>query len=71
MIVERVLAAGVVGGEHGEVGEAGGDRAHDGPLRPVPVAAAAEDHDHASVARRSASARAAPSTSASPAGVWA
>ena len=56
---ERVLAAGVVGGEHRDVGEARGDRAHHGPLLAVAVAPAAEDHDHPSAFASSASARAA------------
>ena len=42
----RVLGAGVVGGDHGHVGQPPGDLAHQRPLGPVAVAAAAEDHDH-------------------------
>ncbi len=41
-----VLAAGVVGGEDGEVGHPGGDLAHQRALGPVPVATAAEDDQH-------------------------
>ncbi len=41
-----VLATRVVGGEDGEVGQAGGDLAHQRSLGPVAVAAAAEDHQH-------------------------
>src|SRR5215208_1789615 len=42
----RDLGAGVVGGDHGHVGQPPGDLAHERPLGPVAVAAAAEDHDH-------------------------
>src|SRR5579872_2022800 len=42
----RVLAARIVGGEHGVVGKRRPDASHDRPLRPVAVAAAAE-HRHA------------------------
>ena len=45
MIAVRVLGARVVGGDDGEVGEPGADRAHQRPLVAVAVAAAAEDAD--------------------------
>ena len=49
MIAVRVLAARVVRREHGEVGELGGDRAHQRPLAAVAVAAAAEDGQQTAV----------------------
>ena len=42
----RVLTAGVVRGEHRDVGEPSRDRAHEGTFRPVPVSPATEDDDH-------------------------
>ena len=45
-----------------------GDVAHEGALGPVPVAPAAEDGEHAAVGGE---VRASPSTTSSPAGVWA
>ena len=48
---DGVLAAGIVRGEHRDVREAGGDRAHQGSFCPVPVPAAPEDDDHPSGAR--------------------
>ena len=40
-----ILAAGVVGGHDGQVGQLGCGRAHQRPLVVVPVAAGAEDHE--------------------------
>ena len=48
----RGLGARVVDGDHGQVGQAAGDLAHERPLGPVAVAAAAEDHDHLSLGDR-------------------
>ncbi len=45
-IVGGVLGAGVVVGDHEDVGEPGGDLAHDRPLALVAVAAGAEHDDH-------------------------
>src|SRR5579885_859950 len=42
---DRVLAAGVVGGEDGEIRQLRPDAPHDGTLGPVPLPAAPEDHD--------------------------
>ena len=47
----RILAARVVGGEDRAVGELGDDAAHQRPLRPVAVAARAEDDDEPSLAQ--------------------
>ena len=40
-----ILGARIVGRHDGQVGELRGDPAHERPLAPVPVAAAAEHHD--------------------------
>src|SRR5439155_6725997 len=42
----RVFGARIVAGDESEVGEFGGDPAHFGALARIPVAAAAESHDH-------------------------
>ena len=44
----RVLRAGIVGRDHHEVGETGGDCPHLGALRSIPVSAGAEHEDHPS-----------------------
>ena len=43
---QRVLVAGVVGREEGQVAQVRRRRAHQGALGPVPVPAAAEDAEH-------------------------
>ena len=43
-----LLGAGIVARDDAEVGVVRRDRAHDRPLEPVAVAAAAEEHDQAS-----------------------
>ena len=52
--------ARIVVGDDGDVGQAGGDRAHQRPLAAVAVAAGAEDHDQPA-ARRAGAAPSAPS----------
>ena len=47
MIAAGLLGAGVVGGDHGEVGQLGSGPAHQRPLRPVPVAAGTDHGDQA------------------------
>ena len=69
----RVLRAGVVRGQHGDVRPAGGHGPHLRPLPLVPVSTAPEHADHPTRtgATRSTRSRAADRAASSPAGVWA
>ena len=49
----RLLRAGVVARDDHEIGQLRGDLAHDGALRLITVAAAAEEHDRAPLGKSS------------------
>ena len=50
--LERILVAGIVGGDDAEIGESGGGGSHEGALGPVTVAAGPEHDDQQAVARQ-------------------